>query len=87
MIKHALNGDEYLNICKHYRHIYNTASIQADELKWKEALQNAVIFVILAPFDHEQSDLIHRINADANLAKIPLFKYAPCCSNLLLGNF
>ncbi len=32
------------------------------------------MFVILAPFDNEQSDLIYRINLDQNIGKIPLLK-------------
>ena len=38
-------------------------------------LANVVIFAILAPYDNEQADLVHRINSVPNLAKIPLFKY------------
>jgi 26S proteasome regulatory subunit N5 len=33
------------------------------------------MFVVLAPFDNEQSDLTHRINEESQLAKLPLFKY------------
>ena len=40
----------------------------------KKALQNSVLFVILAPFDNEQSDLIHRVHTDSKLSKISLFK-------------
>ena len=41
MIQHALVGEEFLAICKHFRHIYDTPSIQLNEGKWKEALQKA----------------------------------------------
>ena len=74
MIKHALHGNEFYNICKFYVSIFNTECIQADEKKWKEALQNAVLFVILSPFDNEQSDMIHRLNLESKLEQLPLFK-------------
>ena len=40
----------------------------------KKVLASVVVFVILAPFDSEQSDLIHRIHQEANLIKLPLYK-------------
>ena len=36
MIKHALHGDDFYNICKFYVSIFNTESIQKDEKKWTE---------------------------------------------------
>ncbi|ORY01231.1 PCI-domain-containing protein [Basidiobolus meristosporus CBS 931.73] len=74
MIQYALHEGEYLNICKYYRQIYDTESIKKDESKWKEVLQNVVLFIVLSPFDNEQSDLINRIAEDPNLAKLPLYK-------------
>lgn len=74
MIKHALNGDNYLDVCKYYRHIYNTPSVKENIVKWGEILTTIVMFIILAPYDNEQSDLIHRIYEDPNLGKTPLFK-------------
>jgi 26S proteasome regulatory subunit N5 len=74
MIKHALHGDDFYNICKFYVSIFNTDSIQEDEKKWKEVLQNAVLFVILSPFDNEQADMIHRLNSQVKLEQLPLYK-------------
>ena len=74
MIQLSLQGNDYLKTCKNYRCLYDTPVIKDNEQQWKEALASVVIFVILASYDNEQSDLIHRINQDANLAKIPLFK-------------
>jgi hypothetical protein len=38
-----------------------------------QALKNAVLFVILAPFDNEQSDLLHRIFEDKKLVLLPAY--------------
>jgi 26S proteasome regulatory subunit N5 len=54
----------YLAVCKHYRAISDTKSIQDDPEKRKEALKCVVIYLILAPYDNEQSDLIHRVKED-----------------------
>ncbi|KAG0770596.1 hypothetical protein G6F33_001046 [Rhizopus arrhizus] len=74
MIQHALHEDQYLNVHKYYKQIYDSESIQQDETKWKVALENAILFVILAPFDNEQSDLLHRIYGDIKLAQIPQYQ-------------
>lgn len=74
MIQHALHEDQYLNVHKFYKQIYDSESIKEDEKKWKEALQNAVLFIILSPYDNEQSDLLHRLYQDAQLAQIPQYQ-------------
>ncbi|KAK1331215.1 hypothetical protein QTO34_009164 [Cnephaeus nilssonii] len=40
----------------------------------QEALKSVVLYVILAPFDNEQSDLVHRISGDKKLEEIPKYK-------------
>ncbi|KAL1914983.1 uncharacterized protein VTP21DRAFT_7688 [Calcarisporiella thermophila] len=72
MIYYALHENQYLNACKYYREVYNTPSVLDDEEKWKEILQNVVLFVVLSPFDNEQHDLIHRIYEDERLSALPL---------------
>lgn len=74
MIQHALHEDQYLNVHKFYKQVYDSESIKEDETKWKEALQNAVLFIILSPFDNEQSDLLHRLYQDVRLAQIPQYQ-------------
>jgi 26S proteasome regulatory subunit N5 len=76
MIQHALHDHQYLNVCKFYREVYQTKSVQSEESKWAEILRYIVVFAVLAPFDNEQSDLLHRIKLDKNLEKMPLYKYA-----------
>ncbi|GAB5585374.1 proteasome regulatory particle subunit [Umbelopsis nana] len=73
MITHAMHEEQYLNVCKFYREVYNTISIQADEKKWTEVLKNIILFIVLSPYDNEQSDLLHRIYSDPNLSKLPLY--------------
>ncbi|KAH9460310.1 hypothetical protein MJO29_004298 [Puccinia striiformis f. sp. tritici] len=61
MITYASKLSRYLDLCKYYRSIHESKSIKADPSKSLAALRNAVYFVILAPYDNEQSDLLHRI--------------------------
>jgi len=75
MIELGEHDGQYLDICRHYRAIQVTPEISADETKCNAALQNAILFLILAPYDNHQSDLTHRILEDETLQKIPKYKY------------
>ncbi|KAI8068249.1 PCI domain-containing protein [Gongronella butleri] len=79
MIQHALHEEQYLNVHKYYKQIYDTESIQADKAKWQAALERTVLFVILAPYDNEQSDLLHRIYQDPKLSDLPLYHELAKC--------
>ncbi|CAG8521656.1 7151_t:CDS:10 [Ambispora leptoticha] len=72
MIQHALHEEQYLNVCKYYRQVYDTPSIKEDESKWRDILQNVIYFIVLSPYDNEQNDLLHRIYEDPNLIKLSL---------------
>ncbi|XP_071107256.1 26S proteasome non-ATPase regulatory subunit 12-like [Haliotis cracherodii] len=64
----------YLSICKHYRAIYDTSEVKESKDKMKEALRCVVLYLILSPYDNEQSDLTHRISEDRNLEDIAKYK-------------
>lgn len=64
----------YLTICRHYKAVYDTPSIQEDPEKKKEALRNVILYTILAPYDNEQHDLLHRIKDDQNLDEVPHYR-------------
>ncbi|SAM61718.1 probable RPN5-26S proteasome regulatory subunit [Ustilago bromivora] len=74
MIEYALREDKFLNICKFYREIYDTDMVKNDEEKRREALRNVVVFLALAKFDNEQSDLMARVEAMEELDQVPEHK-------------
>uniref|UniRef100_A0AAQ5ZYM1 26S proteasome non-ATPase regulatory subunit 12 n=1 Tax=Amphiprion ocellaris TaxID=80972 RepID=A0AAQ5ZYM1_AMPOC len=74
MIQVDQHEGSYLSICKHYRAIYDTPCILEESSKWQQALKSVVLYVILSPYDNEQSDLVHRISADKKLEEIPKYK-------------
>ncbi|KAI9813498.1 MAG: hypothetical protein M1832_006296 [Thelocarpon impressellum] len=71
-IELAKHDDKYLDVCKHYRQVLDTEAIEENANHLRATLQYIIYFVILAPYDNEQSDLLHRINKDARNAQIPL---------------
>uniref|UniRef100_A0A8K9UCT1 PSMD12/CSN4-like N-terminal domain-containing protein n=1 Tax=Oncorhynchus mykiss TaxID=8022 RepID=A0A8K9UCT1_ONCMY len=74
MIQVDPHEGSYLSMCKHYCAIYDTPCILEDSSKWQQALKSVVLYVILAPYDNEQLDLVHRINEDNKLEEIPKYK-------------
>lgn len=64
----------YLAICKNYRAMYETDVIQENESDRRLMMQNAILYLLLSPFDNEQSDLTHRILEDKVLDEIPKYK-------------
>ncbi|KAI7884502.1 PCI-domain-containing protein [Lichtheimia hyalospora FSU 10163] len=79
MIQHALHEEQYLNAHKFYKQIYDSESIKQDDSKWKDVLEKAILFVVLSPYDNEQSDLLHRSYEDSNLSQIPLYQELAKC--------
>lgn len=67
----AKHEDSYLEVCKHYRHVLDTESVENNPTQLHAVLQRVIYFVLLAPYDNEQSDLLHRIQLDSRNAEVP----------------
>jgi len=65
--------NNYLEIARCYQHIYNTPNIKKDQEAHKKYLSLMVAYILLAPYDGEQSDIINRIRLDDNLEQLPEF--------------
>ncbi|XP_077979874.1 26S proteasome non-ATPase regulatory subunit 12-like [Glandiceps talaboti] len=74
MIELDQHEGSYLQICKHYRAVYDTPIIKENKEKWQEALKCVILYILLSPYDNEQSDLMHRIAEDKKLEEIPIYR-------------
>ncbi|KAI0639648.1 PCI-domain-containing protein [Trametes polyzona] len=73
MIQYALHGSSYLDAAKYYHKVWETPTIKDDvNGRGREALEHIVYYVVLAPHDNEQSDMLHRLFADPALPKLEL---------------
>ncbi|KAI9784238.1 MAG: hypothetical protein M1816_000910 [Peltula sp. TS41687] len=69
----AKHEDKYLDVCKHYRQVLDTDAIEENSNLLRETLQQTIYYIILSPYDNEQSDLLHRIHRDPrNNQLVPL---------------
>ncbi|KAF9460148.1 PCI-domain-containing protein [Collybia nuda] len=80
MIQHALQQSSYLDVAKYYYKVWETPSIKEDvDDKGKAALEHIVYYVVLAPHNNEQSDMLHHLFVDPALAKLELhFNLVKC---------
>lgn len=67
----AKHEDKYLQVCKHYRQVLDTQSVEDNPEQLCAVLQRVIYFIILAPYDNEQSDLLHRIVKDTRNEQVP----------------
>jgi 26S proteasome regulatory subunit N5 len=73
MIQHALHETAYLDVAKYYYKVWETPSIKEDvNGKGKAALEHIVYYVVLAPHNNEQSDMLHHLYIDPALIKLEL---------------
>ena len=85
LIQHSLRHSSYLDVAKSYYKIWEMPSVQEDQeeaarvvcfsiFKYSftyalQALEHIVYYLILAPYDNEQSDMINRLYLDPALSK------------------
>lgn len=69
-IYHRHDKNEF-ELAKDFHSMYLTPHVLADEAKWIPALESTVVFLALSPYGNEQQDLMHKINQDPNLEKLP----------------
>ena len=74
MISFSLNARKPLDVCKHYYEIFDTPMIKEDPVKAADTLRNIIVFLVLSPYDNEQSDLMARIEKLQELDKVPEHK-------------
>ncbi|GAA5955636.1 hypothetical protein JCM8115_006811 [Rhodotorula mucilaginosa] len=72
MVLYSLWSDKYLDVAKHYRAVYDSPSIASNPQLAAACLRNIVYFLVLAPYDNEQNDLLHRTYKDDRLREITL---------------
>ncbi|CAB3411230.1 unnamed protein product [Caenorhabditis bovis] len=74
MIRIGLNDGSYLDVCRHFRSIYDTPKIQIETANAAAILRKAVMYCILAPHNNEQWDLLNRMAVQREMETIPEYK-------------
>ncbi|KAF8404454.1 hypothetical protein HHK36_009339 [Tetracentron sinense] len=70
---HSHNND-YLEICRSYKAIYEIPSVKEDQAQWIPVLRKICWYLVLSPHDPMQSSLLNSTLEDKNLSEIPNFR-------------
>jgi 26S proteasome regulatory subunit N5 len=71
MISYALHGSQYLEVAKYFYKVWETPAIKEDvDGKGRQALENIAYYVVLAPNENEQSDMLNRLFIDPALKRL-----------------
>ncbi|KAL6636504.1 hypothetical protein ACP70R_024076 [Stipagrostis hirtigluma subsp. patula] len=74
MIRYYTHNNDYLEICRCYKAIYDIPSVKEDPAKWIPVLRKICWYLVLAPHDPMQSSLLNATLEDKNLSEIPNFR-------------
>lgn len=72
MIEYHTHENDTLELCRHWQAILNTKPIQDDENLRREALEHAVLYLILSPYSNHQNDMLHRLVLEKRLHEAPV---------------
>ncbi|PSC75238.1 26S proteasome non-ATPase regulatory subunit 12 [Micractinium conductrix] len=73
MIRFYQHERDHLEVCRCYRAVYDTPSIQEDPAKWQDVLKKVCWYVVLAPTDSHQVTLLETTAADKKLEELPAY--------------
>ncbi|MCL7052028.1 hypothetical protein MKW94_021982 [Papaver nudicaule] len=74
MIRYHSHNNEYLEICRCYKSIYDIPSVKEDPAQRVQVLRKICWFIILAKHDPMQSSLLNSTLEDKNLSEIQNFR-------------
>ncbi|KAK9949902.1 hypothetical protein M0R45_005412 [Rubus argutus] len=74
MIRYYFHNNDYLEICRCYKAIYDIPSVKENPAQWIPILRKICWYLVLAPHDPMQSSLLNSTLEDKNLSEIPNFR-------------
>ncbi|XP_027905366.1 26S proteasome non-ATPase regulatory subunit 12 homolog A-like isoform X2 [Vigna unguiculata] len=74
MIRYYSHKNDYLEICRCYKAIYEIPSVKENPAEWIPVLRKICWYLVLSPHDPMQSSLLNSTLEDRNLSEIPNFK-------------
>ncbi|XP_022154185.1 26S proteasome non-ATPase regulatory subunit 12 homolog A-like [Momordica charantia] len=74
MIRYHSHHNDYLEICRCYKAIYDIPSVKENTTQWIPVLRKICWYLVLSPHDPMQSSLLNSILEDKNLSEIPNFR-------------
>ncbi len=73
-IQYNGHNNNYLEMARNYRAIYESPEIASDEQAWVSMLKKICWLVLMAPVDSDQVTLLQLTREDKKLSSLPLYK-------------
>ncbi|XP_059624408.1 26S proteasome non-ATPase regulatory subunit 12 homolog A-like [Cornus florida] len=74
MIRYYSHSNDYLEICRSYKAIYDIPCVKENPEQWIPVLRKICWYLVLAPHDPMQSSLLNSTLEDKNLSEISHFR-------------
>uniref|UniRef100_A0A0G4FUS5 PCI domain-containing protein n=1 Tax=Chromera velia CCMP2878 TaxID=1169474 RepID=A0A0G4FUS5_9ALVE len=76
MVRYWLSEGDHMQVAKCFWSIFSTPSVKDSKEDWMDSLQKYLLFLLLAPLDNEQQDMLHKLRTieEKKMDKMPLFK-------------
>ncbi|KAI4365483.1 hypothetical protein MLD38_021464 [Melastoma candidum] len=74
MIRYYSHNNDYLEICRCYKSIYEIPSVKENPQQWTPVLRKICWYLVLSPHDPMQSSLLNATLEDKNLSEIAQFR-------------
>ncbi|KAF3672942.1 26S proteasome non-ATPase regulatory subunit 12 -like protein B, partial [Capsicum annuum] len=74
LIRYYFQNNDYLEICRCYKAIYEIPSVKENPAQWIPVLRKICWYLVLSPHDPMQSSLHNLTLEDKNLSEIPHFR-------------
>ncbi|XP_010546380.1 PREDICTED: 26S proteasome non-ATPase regulatory subunit 12 homolog A-like [Tarenaya hassleriana] len=74
MIRYYSHHNDYLEICRCYKSIYDIPSVKENPAQWIPVLRKICWYLVLSPYDPMQSSLLNSTLEDKNMSEIPDFR-------------
>lgn len=74
MIRYYSHNNDYLEICRCYKAIYDIPSVKENQAQWIPVLRKICWYLVLSPYDPMQSSLLNATLEDKNMSEIPDFR-------------
>lgn len=74
IVRYHLHTHAWMEIFSAYQAMWSAKSLQADDAKRTRCLKLQCIYLMLSPYDNEQSDAMHTLSRIKNLGELPMYK-------------
>eukprot|EP00386_Alphamonas_edax_P006765 GDKI01021764.1.p1 GENE.GDKI01021764.1~~GDKI01021764.1.p1 ORF type:complete len:493 (+),score=186.36 GDKI01021764.1:105-1481(+) len=76
MVRYFLHEEQIMDVCKSLWSSFNTKKVKESSDKWQNTLESYLLYLLLAPSDNEQKDMLHKCKEfeRKKLEQIPVFK-------------